>query len=58
MAPTQPPAKRGRPADPDRKVPTTTWLTTRDHARLLELAHQRRRPLSAVVRDLLARTFK
>jgi hypothetical protein len=52
------PRPRGRPRAEEPLSPITTWVPTAMHDRLIKLANQKDEPLSATIRELLAREIK
>jgi hypothetical protein len=56
MAETKvPPRPRGRPPVEDPGSPVTTWIPSREHDRLIRIAHAREVSVSSLVRELLRR---
>ena len=52
------PRRRGRPASPRPHSRITAWVPTDLHDRLIELASEREKSVSATIRDLLVIRIK
>lgn len=50
--------KRGRPRVPEPRSSVSTWITTREHDRLCDIARRRGVSVSSLVRRVIVLTFK